>query len=86
MGNKPKSRPFYWRAIEAEAHLPEIQALIRRAIYSGRIYVRPAPGGGIHISRAKRRAVEDPQTAPYEAQEDATPIESDYGWDESSDT
>jgi hypothetical protein len=38
-----------WRDLEASAHLPEIQELIRQEIQSGTIRVRPKPGGGIHI-------------------------------------
>jgi hypothetical protein len=39
----------YWRDLETNAHLPEMQALIREEILSGAIRVRPRPGGGILI-------------------------------------
>jgi hypothetical protein len=39
----------YWRDLETNAHLPEMQALIRKEILSGMIRVRPRPGGGILI-------------------------------------
>ena len=38
-----------WRDLEANAHLPEVQELIRQEILSGTIRVRPKPGGGIRI-------------------------------------
>ncbi len=39
----------YWRELEANAHLPEVQEIIREEILSGTIRVRPKLGGGIHI-------------------------------------
>jgi hypothetical protein len=39
----------YWRDLEANAHLPDVQALIREEILSGAIRVRPRLGGGILI-------------------------------------
>jgi hypothetical protein len=39
----------YWGDLETNAHLPEVQALIREEIFSGMIRVRPKPGGGILI-------------------------------------
>jgi hypothetical protein len=38
-----------WRDLEANAHLPEVQEIIRREIRDGTIRVRPKPGGGIRI-------------------------------------
>ena len=38
-----------WRDLEANAHLPEVQELIRQEILNGAIRVRPKPGGGIRI-------------------------------------
>jgi hypothetical protein len=38
-----------WRDLEANAHLPEVQEIIRRDIQHGVIRVRPKPGGGICI-------------------------------------
>ena len=39
----------YWRELESNAHLPDVQELIRQEILSGTIRVRPKPGGGIRI-------------------------------------
>jgi hypothetical protein len=39
----------YWRELEANAHLPEIQELIRQEIQSGTIRVRPNGDGGIRV-------------------------------------
>ena len=38
-----------WRDLESNAHLPDVQELIRQEIQSGTISVRPKPGGGICI-------------------------------------
>src|SRR5437588_2522955 len=38
-----------WRNLEASAHLPAVQELIRQEIQNGTIRVRPKPGGGIRI-------------------------------------
>jgi hypothetical protein len=38
-----------WEALQAKAHLPEVQAIIRREIARGEIRVVPAPGGKIRI-------------------------------------
>lgn len=38
-----------WRALQAEAHLPEVQEVIRQEISKGTIRVVPGPGGGIRI-------------------------------------
>ena len=38
-----------WVALQAKAHLPETQAIIRREIFRGTIRVVPAPDGGIRI-------------------------------------
>jgi hypothetical protein len=39
----------YWHHLESNAHLPDIQNLIRQEIQSGTIRVRPGPDGGIRI-------------------------------------
>ena len=36
-----------WRELESNAHLPEVQELIRQEILNGTIRVRPKRGGGI---------------------------------------
>jgi hypothetical protein len=71
MGNKARSRSPYWGSLEAKAHLPEVQALIRRAIFSGRIRVVPASDGGIRIIPTVGSAVEEPQFAAHEGHEQA---------------
>jgi hypothetical protein len=38
-----------WRQLESEAHLPEVQDIIREEIQNGAIRVRPKPEGGICI-------------------------------------
>lgn len=38
-----------WRDLEAQAHRPEVQELIRREIQRGTIRVRPNPDGTIRI-------------------------------------
>jgi hypothetical protein len=38
-----------WRDLESDAHLPEVQEIIREEIQNGAIRVRPKPGGGICI-------------------------------------
>jgi len=38
-----------WRDLEANAHLPEVQEIIRQEILNGTIRVRPKPDGGIRI-------------------------------------
>jgi len=39
----------YWRDLEANAHRPEVQELIREEIQSGTIRVRPGGDGRIRI-------------------------------------
>ena len=39
----------YWRDLESNAHLPDMQELIRQEIQRGTIRVRPKRGGGIRI-------------------------------------
>jgi hypothetical protein len=46
---EPESTSSRWATLEAQAHLPEVQAVIRREIMHGDIRVVPAPGGGIRI-------------------------------------
>ena len=45
----------YWRDLESNAHLPDVQELIRQKILSGMIRVRPKRGGGIRICRLVSR-------------------------------
>ena len=39
----------YWHDLESNAHLPEVQDIIRQEIENGTIRVRPKPSGGIRI-------------------------------------
>ena len=39
----------YWRDLESNAHLPDVQEVIRQEVQRGTIRVRPKPGGGIRI-------------------------------------
>jgi hypothetical protein len=58
----------YWRDLESNAHLPEVQDIIRQEIQNGTIRVRPKPGGGIRImpvgipDNGEVREVESPPT------------------------
>ena len=45
----PEPPPSRWEILQAKAHLPEVQAIIRREIMRGEIRVAPTPGGGIRI-------------------------------------
>jgi hypothetical protein len=46
---RPEFTGSRWATLQAEAHLLETQAVIRREISRGIIRVVPAPGGGIRI-------------------------------------
>lgn len=46
---KPDSAHSRWENLQAKAHLPEVQVIIRHEISRGTIRVVPAPGGGIRI-------------------------------------
>jgi hypothetical protein len=46
---KPETAANRWELLQAEAHLPQVQAIIRREISRDTIRVVPAPGGGIRI-------------------------------------
>jgi transcriptional regulator with XRE-family HTH domain len=49
MAMQPKSADSRWETLRAKAHLPEVQAIIRREISRGAIRVVPAPGDGIRF-------------------------------------
>ncbi len=51
-----------WRDLASNAHLPDVQELIRQKIQNGTIRVRPKPGGGICI-------------VPFDMSENDEPIE-----------
>ena len=68
----------YWRELESNAHLPNVQELIRQEILSGTIRVRPRPAGGIRIVRVgvpeNEESLEvEPPPAP--SQDEASPSE-----------
>jgi hypothetical protein len=46
---RPESAGSRWETLQATAHLPEVQAILRRGIARGAIRVVPATGGGIRI-------------------------------------
>jgi hypothetical protein len=49
-----------WRDLEANAHLPEAQEIIRQEILRGTIRVHPKPGGGICIVPVRQQEREEP--------------------------
>ena len=51
----------YWRDLEAHAHLPEVQELIRREIQKGTIRVRPNPDGSIRIVPVRQAEAQKPR-------------------------
>ena len=73
---RPESIASRWESLQAKAHLPEVQALIRREISRGDIRVVPAPGGGIQIIPTNgTMPVEEPVSIaasglPFEHEED----------------
>jgi hypothetical protein len=50
----------YWRELESNADLPDVQELIRQEIQRGTIRVRPKPGGGIRILTIGMTESEEP--------------------------
>src|SRR5206468_12243934 len=61
MGIRRESASSHWGALQAKAHLPEVQAIIRREIFRGNIRVVPVPRGGIRIIPTDGCAVEEPE-------------------------
>ena len=65
-----------WRDLEASAHLPDVQELIRQEIQRGTIRVRPKPGGGIRIvpvGLPENQQLEEIEPLPVPSQEEASP-------------
>ena len=65
-----------WRELESNAHLPEVQELIRQEIQSGTIRVRPKPGGGIRIVPVGMPEREEPievELPPAPSQDETSP-------------
>jgi hypothetical protein len=65
MQSKPGSAKSRWEYLEANAHLPEVQAIIRREIFRGTIRVAPTPSGAIRIVPLDGSAIEESQVAPH---------------------
>ena len=66
-----------WRDLEANAHLPEVQELIRQEILNGTIRVRPKPGGGIRIVPVgipENEEVEEMEALPAPSQDETSPF------------
>ena len=65
-----------WRDLESNAHLPDVQELIREEIQSGTIRVRPKPGGGIRILPVGIPEREEPievEPPPAPSQDETSP-------------
>ena len=60
----PQSAASHWVALQANAHLPEVQAIIRREIARGTIWVTATPAGGIRIIPVAGSTVEEPGPTP----------------------
>jgi hypothetical protein len=68
---RPEPRASRWESLQAKAHLPEVQAMIRREISRGEIRVVPASGGGIRIiSERDTSVVDEPGTSDAAARAD----------------
>jgi len=65
-----------WRELESNAHLPDVQEVIRQEILNGTIRVRPKPGDGIRILPVgipESREPHEPEPPPAPSQEEASP-------------
>ena len=65
-----------WRELESNAHLPDVQELIRQEIQSGTIRVRPKLRGGIRIVPVGMPESEEPievKPPPAPSQDEANP-------------
>jgi hypothetical protein len=61
---KLQSTDARWNALQAEAHRPESQEIIRQEITKGTIRVVPGPGGGIRIIPCVTNNRRDPGGLP----------------------
>jgi len=50
-----------WRELESNAHLPDVQELIRQEIQKGTIRVRPNPDGSIRIVPVRQPETQEPK-------------------------
>jgi hypothetical protein len=74
-----RTEEAHWRDLESNAHLPDVQELIRQEIQNGTIRVRPKPGGGIRIIPVGMPESEEPiavETPPAPAQVETSPSRS----------
>jgi hypothetical protein len=65
-----------WRELESNAHLPDVQELIRQEILNGTIRVRPTRGGGIRIVPVRIPEREEPieeEPPPTPSQDETSP-------------
>ena len=65
-----------WRELESNAHLPDVQELIRQEILNGTIRVRPKREGGIRILPVGMPDSEEPievEPPPAPLQDEASP-------------
>ncbi len=72
----PTTDEARWRELESNAHLPEVQELIREEILNGTIRVRPKPDGGIRILPVGIPEMAEPievESPPASSQEEASP-------------
>jgi hypothetical protein len=76
MGIWRESEISQWGALQAKAHLPEVQAIIRREIFRGTIRVVPAPGGRIRIIPTDGCTAEEPEPVPRALHEHGQPTRS----------
>jgi hypothetical protein len=74
---RANSRAAYWGNLQAKAHLPEIQAIIRQEVYRDTIRVVRAAGGGIRIIPTDGSTVEESEPAPRAVFEQDHTIRSD---------
>ena len=78
MDVRAKARPtYYWGNLQAKAHLPDIQAIIRQEIYRGTIRVVPAAGGGIRIIPTDGSTVEESEPPLRVVSEQGHPTRSE---------
>ena len=73
MGIRRESATYHLGALPAKAHLPEVQAIIRREIIRGTIRVAPEQGGGIRIIPTDGCKVQEPELTPRAFREHRQP-------------
>ncbi len=73
---RPEQAASRWENLQLHAHVPAVQAIIRREISRGEIRVVPAPGGRIRIIR-------ESDTGPIE--EPGSPASAGLAYDHEDD-